>query len=1082
MSVRTIHRGQLAAISASKTPLYLRSTVDRVNRTHALQVRMLWWYRRPRDWHTNIDEYLNEGYRRHEKIMKYKYSKALRRRALWDREDTPRWSWRAARCIIGRYQMNHPLSTSMRHQESPRSDKEQTSAGKADNDWEEPKDFESFRSFIDRQVARDPYSALFGRKLQSPPSTNNSSWTSFSWILTPGRTKEENPEPGRHESQSSMFSDPNSDTSTAPSSQPSVSTKTPAPEATVADEYEYDPITMRKVIKTKPALDTAPPKPFLESLFSEHGVDIPVKTYKPHKVYGYGSNEEKAESANIESERSSSKGFGSSRKSELAYLMSQVKGSSIDTTAVYTEPLDPSQPSEKSDDAAPYKSRESPEPDDSSPLFSGTTYESRALAHTDNAPASDWLVSEGFRPSKPDSSTIKSTDAATAEVSTKKSQSILTPALDRIQSTSTKAVNYTITKLETSLDRHVATSKRFTPSEAQPPSAAALETKTNREVQQDIDLLRASDVRASTRSARVTKQEIEQQKQSVRSKLESDFAKQQTLAQTEGISTPPSNTRKVTRGLNNIWNHIREYPGGIVAKTMKSMTNFNDNYKKYERASHNPDLTNPLVFDDKALENSPSIYKPTKTPIVTPSSPSQEYVKAQLERSNLTESLRTAAQQAEEQVNTTNVQISKLAADIKAIYEEEYGLINTRHRQPVSDTTNSTELQDTSVTKTQIVDSQKQHPLSTASVKPGVVTNPIIDRHISEFEPKYAKIVDEMKKSKAALQELQAEVKSSASDNVEKQQPTEVPEPVFTPSNSPVWNDEQPPPIESLRKPSFTSPFVVLAYNRKTGNVDATEMSHRPLTDEVSIVDPIKALGKLHRPADFLSYFGTLDKAGYELYHSGRKILVFKKKQSSTISTTVASEATSQSAASKETPSEISPPVESSLTKEAAKVLDEIPSEIIPVPGPAAPTAPPTSRYNEQRSSPQIRRQEDVFSGTLRSPRDNFVKPQPLPSTSEGQPESETESQQARSTSSGTASRGFGARVKRALRTLLIWTATLSVGAYTVGVIAEGVGAQSQAKKGIDDANAHGPRKKIVLPIQQAERQRPGIYSTESSR
>lgn len=66
--------------------------------------------------------------------------------------------------------------------------------------------------------------------------------------------------------------------------------------------------------------------------------------------------------------------------------------------------------------------------------------------------------------------------------------------------------------------------------------------------------------------------------------------------------------------------------------------------------------------------------------------------------------------------------------------------------------------------------------------------------------------------------------------------------------------------------------------------------------------------------------------------------------------------------------------------------------------------------------------------------------------------------------------RRLGRLLKRVVYTVL----GAGVGAYVIGVLAEGVGAQQQ-RQGLD---GDGPRRKVVLPAGQ----RAGIYSTESSR
>src|SRR4051794_34085260 len=79
--------------------LNLPATTPHVVRSLRLfptQSRSLWWWsRHGNEWSTYLDEHLQTRLQREQKILRYKYSKALRRRALWEREAVhPWWGWR----------------------------------------------------------------------------------------------------------------------------------------------------------------------------------------------------------------------------------------------------------------------------------------------------------------------------------------------------------------------------------------------------------------------------------------------------------------------------------------------------------------------------------------------------------------------------------------------------------------------------------------------------------------------------------------------------------------------------------------------------------------------------------------------------------------------------------------------------------------------------------------------------------------------------------------------------------------------------------------------------------------------------
>ncbi|KAJ9606913.1 hypothetical protein H2200_008924 [Cladophialophora chaetospira] len=1052
-------------------------------------------------------------------------------------------------------------------------------------------DFQSFREAVDRAIARDPYGTLFGRRLQSPPTTNNSSWTSFSWFTDPKEIKENVPV---------SSAKPNSTAaSSAPVDQPPVATSTNPTqqipkETTVSyseDEYEYDPITMRKVPVKKQTLESEPKwattsanlhkataqpepqkrppepvstrsepkkqpsegqpkKPLLQSLFfQEHGVDIPVKTFKPHKVYGYGVADKKTASKPAESDSDERKrDFDSSRKQYLRDLMSRVKGNNIDTSALFTEanirPGPEAVPDPVIDEfAAPRKHRESPEPDDTLPLFSGTTYEARATEEV-KPKSVDWLAKEGFRQSAGEGHKTSSTSSA-VNIPVKKFQSKLEPALDRVQARAAQESKDKSVRLQTAVDRQQSALKRRLSSE------------------KPVDTL------ASTENT-------DGSKQTKRAKLEAEFEARQKDAANETDFSPKSRkveapTTKLSKTLNNVWEHIREHPDGIVAKTMKSMTSFNENYKRYIRPDAVKGLTEKLIFKDESLSKTPSIYKTEAQPLkVKPFTPSHHIVDTEKVQQQRATSLREESEKIKKDAEAQNAQISKLATEIRAVYESEYGIIDSNHRQPTSTlqaTPREAAAEQPAPESTQAVTS-KSHPLLNASIKPGVETNLVVANHVNRFEPRLADLVDRAKQVHAQLREIRSQTKEiqrarsvSASDGNKKaeepnltvpswseviqgakdvrrvlhetrsairiietgrpdiawkvpavsgsdfgrkridlsnqsipeietsipvndtkesktpntvsdakeperlqplQSPNKqdqriVPEPVHTPSGSLTWNDEQIPSVETLRGTNFDSPYLILTFDSSTSKVNFSPLNE-PTMDMPKSTNLIHILGRLRNASEFLKHFQTMQKAGYSLYNGTEKLLIFQKERvnpfpgpkAAVEPPPVTEQVVSISA-------EDARPVQP--LQKAATVLDELPTELDPPPGPAAPTAPPSRPSKVQ---PKMRRQENVFSGTIRP----SVVSEEAPAVSS----SKQDFQNAQTES-------LWKRFTRSVRRTILTVAAISVGAYSIGVVAEGLGAHSQQQKGIANGDALGPRKRIVMT-----NQRPGIFSTESSR
>lgn len=1142
--------------------------------------------------------------RRYQKVMRSRYYKLARRRAVWESEDLHIRPWRHHRFWAARHCGYKPLSSTGISNNEP---KEPRSEYDSENDTRTVyDDFESFRAAVDKAIARDPYGTLFGRRLQSPPSSNNSSWTSFSWFTDPKEIKEETDAapPQNRSSESAKMTAEKVSKPASPTPTPNMIKETTL--SYVEEEYEYDPITMRKVPVKKQSeetrVDTQPPAPPSEKqpsspdtkkpssrpegetklppllqkmFFQEHGVDIPVKTFKPHKVFGYGMSDEKATDHSTESDVTGpKKDFSTSRKQEFRDLMSRTKGNSIDTSGFFTEASTPSKSEANTDEPIlPKKPRDSPAPDDTLPLFSGTTYEGRA-PRKPTSNSSDWLVKEGFRQANTHEQSTKIAKDAAVDIPVKPFNAKLEPALDRVQARATQESNTQPPRLETALDRQLSASRPIGSSSTRLDQAKVKTSSEENELhtrQYQVDpQKRWEEFKRITDANRAAQQSIAKQQR--QAKLEADFEARQKDAANEIDYSPKArktdtSTSKLSKAMNNVWEHVREYPNGIVARTMNSMTNLNENYKKYIRPNAISGLTDKLVFKDESLSKTASIYKrdvkPRKVETFTPS---HEILTEETHWQQWTATLKDATEKAKEDAQVQKAQISKLANEIQSVYESEYGPIDAKHKQagPGSAKRSDSPEIAASPPKPRHSSEIKPHPLSTASIKPGVTTNPVIDQHITTFEPKLAELVDNAKQVHAQLRDIQTEsqdllklgsskVQSSsgvseaertlstwneviqgtkevrralhetqneirvierkrpvnawsspqlsgadfgqkridirvekapepeissdtnkkeprvepevlkASESVEEKVQKTVPEPVHTPAGSPIWNDEQIPSIENLKVRKFNAPYLVLTYNTTAGKVDISP-SDQPIFEMPRSVNAVHILARLKNASEFLKHFQVMQKAGYTLYNGSSNELIFQRSRPEQAKgpVTNASAATATSEA-KSVPEQ--KPSATQPEKEAAKVLEELPTDLNP-PGPAAPTAPPSRPYIDV---PKVRRQENVFSGTIRP---NTASP------SEVGPGEKAGGSQPGEATPKVQKESFWRRFTRGVRRTLLTITALGVGAYTIGFISEGLGAHTQQQKAIEDGrDAPGPRKRIVVTGQ-----RPGIYSTESSR
>lgn len=1058
------------------------------------------------------DDADEERFLRSQRMIRHRFAKMARRRAMWERDPNV-WSWTRSTKSLDK--VERASSNASNHMQKPQ--KEEQSAAR-DPGVSFYKDFDSFRKAVDRAIERDPYGTLFGRRLWSPPSSM--SWTSFSWFADPKDMKDTSKDCSQSSPTAGVGAPAETFKATATGSQasgsPTAQHSSLHPDINSTGVYVYDPIVGRKVLQSnsdhstsrtpfysnptgnatmkstvEPSPSTSqdrntaadskytpdgPRKSIFETLFGENNaVDIPVKVYEP-KVYGHGGNATQKE-AMANAKPATKPAFENSRKREFQALRAATLGNTIDTTAEFYGKY------EKDGEALHLKQTSVQGKADSSesanlPPFTGTTYEGRAAGIlTGNK--SHWLEQEGFvglEESLPRSSN-----------GPKSKTQKLQPALDRVSSGNTEDSKI----LQPALERGPKV-KNVNRLDKEDSKGDAWQKRQDAvEKAEDIDLLRSSDVRMRSRTrAQGLKQDLETKRKAMREDLEKSFSVAQS--QKDSIKKPDTAARR-----DSLWQHLSSHPEGVVARTIKSI---NAGLQAFGASATSPgtkDLeARPHAVDLKSAAASGSKTQPARYAV-------QHVANTETQRAS------DPILPAEEKKSSGEVATAN------------------DHARP------------------------RPHPLSNATIKEGVSRDPLIERHTMEFEPRYADLVHEVKDVRRVLHhsfnelralrssmerrpwnELEAErlneyarvplveednaaasfdepvysakkapvakpdaAPATASETqqgthkrdtdpkgldepvllhmIPTQKPVEnkkkqdlatpvtrVEPPVFTPAGSKAWNDEQLPPMAELKeagKQQFTSPFVMLINNGKNG-VRAVPAPNLPHLARGQTVKPFEILAALEqtKAAQFVAYFPRLQEAGYALVGGDLNKLTFRK----------------------------IPPAESE--KKAATVLDEIPAEVDP-PGPSAPIAPPSSSSHisdraVNKRQPRIRRQEEVFSGTTTATfRPAVTATTKSASAAAADPprdfEQTFESKQQNK-------EGLFTRLTRTLRRVTLTVIALAAGTYTIGLISEGVGAQAQAQHTIGDAA--GPRKRIVMPVedgkQRASGTRPGIYSTENSR
>ena len=588
-------------------------------------------------------------------LLRYKYSKYLRRRALWARDPTidalktnraahipPTWMGRSKLDID-----NDPLLKSA-------FDSKLTSE---DPKSQEEEEFLRFKEEVDK----DPFGVLFGRRLErlsSPPST--SGWTSLSWLFS--RSPETPDSSNEATSKLSNETTPNANAAQKPLQNPepvknSVQSYTPLSDSTrnarettkaaaaPSDIYEYDAISGRKVLKANPATSapeaTKATKSLFETLLGEHeAVDIPVKKYKPHPVYG--NSDTAASNSNGESNANSPapkplKMSENSRQRELLNLKSVTLGTNIDTSAEYHGKL-PSPPESKPVDTDESQLRSDETlASDNKPLFSGTTYESRSPDITNRSrsnvssrskgipQAGSWLMKEGFGISKPVAQ-VNSSPSPPAPIAGR-----IELAFDRMQA----AERHSDVSIKPPIDR----------------MHAAKETEQSRE--EDLDLLRASDLRAAMKSTRKTRREMQKSKEDKRRDLEHDFE-----ATSRTSTDVYEGNAKLSESLNRLWDKVSE-PFSSTSQMPSDTVDPRPSYRytNLKAVAASDDITSslPLSGEDSTIPSAEkAIDKRAETAI------------KRVSKGNDDETFQQEAAKGSRNTQAAN--------DIRKAYEDKYGL------------------------------------------------------------------------------------------------------------------------------------------------------------------------------------------------------------------------------------------------------------------------------------------------------------------------------------------------------------------------------------------------------------------------
>lgn len=288
MTISTLACGRRPSISGLAATLDLSLTTPGPQRalyTSRQQVRNLWFcfHRGSKSIDDHDDSEQRQIHRRH-RSWRHKQAESLRRDSLWDREpffhNQRRFRekrWASSFDKPGRAAKE--ASPKPKSQDSEKHQPKEESLHEVTNHLADAfnAQINAYRQKHDawrRQLEIDPYDAIFGESNRMLKGYPRRAWSSIFEI-------ENQPEPPKSSGQSN----------TAPQSEPFTTAKSSA----LPEQYEYDPISGRKIVKNT-APDAAP-----ESVQPEHA--LPVDSFAKYRALFRGS--ESAPQESTEKEKSS---------------------------------------------------------------------------------------------------------------------------------------------------------------------------------------------------------------------------------------------------------------------------------------------------------------------------------------------------------------------------------------------------------------------------------------------------------------------------------------------------------------------------------------------------------------------------------------------------------------------------------------------------------------------------------------------------------------------------------------------------------------------------------------------------------
>lgn len=556
-------------------------------------------------------------------------------------------------------------------------------------------------------------------------------------------------------------------------------------------------------------------------------------------------------------------------------------------------------------------------------------------------------------------------------------------------------------KIESALDRHLRKEKSAEGNKRKDTAAPTYPTAENRT--EDIDLLTASDVRASAGRVSKPSKNAPKEKQERRETLETDYRRRseklEKRLEAEVAASKEQSEQKLIQELQDIARDVRRCDAARSAHEQEIKE------QKFAMETHEARIPNAKQSDTATAGHNLQPGEGDMAPNVHDFVSRDRWYKQKAPH---------ASAEAEHKLRQANKDRA-FVREIRGIYEDKYGIIDTKHRQePKKQPTGVSDYPGDAYPGTLYeqpwsANLLNDHPeIDSQGSVPNQQSKPQSHHEQQEFQALslIGRLFGELRENQALLEDNQVELRKiptkdgtmnlfqslkaheqrvmhtlKAAQTLIKGVAAETGHAqVGVPSDTSLARKQEPASTATISSEEDPSPDVsqhesstiykILAYDPSTQKVLTTKTSTLTGSLTEKSLSLSEALSGLENPARFLPHFAALQKAQYELATGGSNFLVFKKARQAQPQTELEDAQAEPIEPSSSIPLRYANPIDGT-TPQIGNFASPTGFVNYDPPFPmeeALKDPPPVPKVDGLRSKPRdkVRRQEYVFSGSSR--------------------------------------------------------------------------------------------------------------------